>query len=90
VSSLHAITYDYAVAITKSDTVNDPAGPFSGLLCSAAGTAIVWTLGGPQSGLPLTITCVVGQTLAFPIVRVGVSSGGTFFGLVGAIVRQGF
>lgn len=88
-SNLWSRTYDYPVAITKSDTVDDPGGAFAGLLCSTAGTAIVWTVGGPQAGLPLTITMVVGQELHFPIRRVGLSSSGTFFGLVSAITPQG-
>ena len=88
-STLWAETYDYAVAVTKSDTVNDPAGPFAGLYVSAAGTVVCWNLNGPQSANPITITVVAGQYVRWPIKRIGASSSATVFGLVSAIVRQG-
>lgn len=66
-------TYDYPVAVTKSDTVDDPAGPFAGLLCTATGSAIVWPLLGPPA-TSITIPVVAGQTLNFPVKRVGASS----------------
>lgn len=65
--------YGYPVAVTKSDTVDDPAGPFAGLLCTAAGTAIVWTAG-PPAQQPVSIVVVAGQYLFFPVRRVGASS----------------
>lgn len=87
-SNAWARTYDYAVALTPSNTTDDPAGPFSGLLVCAAGTVDVWTVSGPQAGLPLAIPVVAGQELHFPIRRVG-TGGPTCFGLVSAIVKQG-
>lgn len=87
-SNAWAVTYDYAVAVTKSDTVNDPAGPFAGLLATAAGTAIVWMLNGPSGSNPVSIPVVAGQYLHFPVKRVGASSSNVV-GLVSAIVRQG-
>lgn len=88
-SSLLASTYAYPAAVTKSDTVDDPAGNFAGALCSVAGTAIVWTVNGPGASTPLTIIVVAGQYLRFPIKRFGASTTATMFGLVDAIVRQG-
>jgi hypothetical protein len=88
-SNLWAKTYDYPVAVTKSDTVDDPAGNFAGLLVSAAGNVVVWTVGGPQASLPLTIAVIAGQILPFPVRRVGLSTTATVLGLVSAIVHQG-
>ena len=88
-SNLWADTYDWAVAVTKSDTVDDPAGPFAGLYVSAAGTLIIHNLNGPQAANPITITVVAGQYVRWPVKRVGASTGATVFGLVSAIVRQG-
>jgi hypothetical protein len=88
-STLHAVTYDYPVAVTKSDTVNDPAGPFAGLLCTAAGTAIVWPLNGPQSASPVSIVVIAGQYLHFPVKRVGASSSNVVGLVGGAIVTPG-
>ncbi len=87
-STLWATTYDYPVAVTKSDTVNDPAGEFSGLYVSAAGTVIMWVRG-PAASNPVTVTAVAGGYLRWPVYRVGASSTATVFGLVGGIVKQG-
>lgn len=49
-----SIVYEDAVAVTVSDTVADPSGPFASLLCDVAGT--------------LKITTIVGGTVAFHVV----------------------
>lgn len=36
-SNILATTYEAALAVTKSDTVSDPQGPFAGLLVAVAG-----------------------------------------------------
>lgn len=36
-SNILASTYEAALAVTKSDTVADPAGPFAGLFVAVAG-----------------------------------------------------
>ena len=36
-SSILAVTYSKAFAVTASDTVNDPHGPFAGLYIGGAG-----------------------------------------------------
>ncbi len=86
--NLWASTYDYGVAVTKSDTVDDPAGPFAGLLALAAGNAVVWMQNGPAAGNPVTIAVIAGQLLPFPVKRVGASSSNVL-GLCSAIIRQG-
>lgn len=42
-SDIRSVTYDGAVAVTASDTVNDPAGPFAGFYVGAAGDVKVHT-----------------------------------------------
>ena len=87
-SSLWAETYDYPVAVTPSNTVDDPAGEFAGLLVTAAGTLSVWTRG-PVASQPVSIPVVAGQYIRFPVRRVGTSSPACM-GLISGIVKQGF
>jgi hypothetical protein len=90
VSNLWAETYDYPIAPTLSDSVDDPAGPFTALQVGGAGNVVAYPMNGPQSA-PVTIAVIAGQTLRFPIRRVG-ATGTTatgLFGLVSSIVRQG-
>jgi hypothetical protein len=90
-SNLFATTYDYPVAVTKSDTAQDPAGPFAGLLVDTAGILKMTPLGGPDATTSITINVVAGQYIRFPVRNVW--SGTTtavVFGLVGtSIVPQG-
>ncbi len=88
-STVQASTYDYAVAVTKSDTVNDPAGPFTGLYVSASGTLILYNQNGLESTNPITIAAIAGTYICWPVKRVGASSGATVFGLVSPVVKQG-
>jgi hypothetical protein len=92
-SDVGAITYGYCTPVTPSDSVDDPSGPFAGLLVGTAGNLVVYPLGGPQgvgTGFPITIAVVSGQYILFPVRRVGATSNtATVFGLVGANVRQG-
>jgi len=87
-SDLWAGTYDWAVAVTKSDTVDDPAGPFSGLYVSVGGTLVAW-VNGPTAANPVSYTVASGQYLQFPVRRIGASTSATVHGLVGGIIRQG-
>jgi hypothetical protein len=91
VSSLWASSYDWPATVTPSDTVDDPAGPFAGVLITAAGTLWVYPRGGPQYTSGIAVPVVAGEYLRFPIRRIGVTgtSGATCVGLVGAIVKQG-
>lgn len=88
-STVAAIVFDYAVAVTPSDTVNDPAGPFTALLVDTAGTIKVTLYGG--TGAAITLKVIAGQVVPFPVRRVW--STGTVtavvFGLVSALVKQG-
>lgn len=78
-SNILATTYDDAVAVTKSDTVDDPAGPFAGLLVSVAGTLKVTTV----RNTTIAFVVVAGQTVPFPVARVwSTGSASTVFGLI--------
>ncbi|MGA7122466.1 MAG: hypothetical protein WBY94_20355 [Polyangiaceae bacterium] len=67
-SNIAAITYDGAVAVTKSDTVDDPnagAAGFAGLMVTATGTVSF------QDGLGNTVvTGTITPTAAPPIIPV--------------------
>jgi len=45
-SNIQSRTYENAAAVTVSDTVADPAGPFAGLIVTATGTLKFTTIGG--------------------------------------------
>lgn len=63
-SSILAVTYDSATAVTKSDTVKDPAGPFAGLLVTATGTLKFTTIKGSVVTLSTT---TVGQIIPIAV-----------------------
>ena len=89
-SNLWAETYEYAAAVTKSDTLADPKGPFAGLLVDTAGILKLTPLNGPDAGGSITLNVVAGEYVRFPVQRVW--SGTTtavVFGLVAAIINQG-
>ena len=87
-SNAWASTYDYPVAVTKSDTTDDPAGPFAGLYVSASGNIEIWNRNGPAT--PITIAVVAGQYVRWPVKRVGsTNTTATVFGLISSIVAQG-
>lgn len=89
-STLWADTYEYPVAVTKSDTVADPAGPFAGLLVDTGGALKLTPVNGPNAGISITINVVAGQYVRFPVQRVWSSTTAAIvFGLVSAIVAQG-
>lgn len=74
-SDIGAESYGYPVAVTASDAVNDPSGPFQGLLVSVAGTLRVTPYGGPQAQAGaspgyVAFTVVAGQYVRFPVRRV--------------------
>lgn len=83
-------TFEYLVAVTKSDTVNDPAGPFAALYVAAAGNVVILQQNGPQTAV--TVAVVAGTYLRVPVRRVNsTSTTATVFGLIaGAVVPQGF
>ena len=78
-SDIQAVTYQDAVTVAKSDTVADAAGPFAGLLCTAAGTVSFVT----PSGSTVALTAVAANSI-IPIACKRVNStgtAGTFLGL---------
>lgn len=66
-SNILAVTYEDAVAVTKSDTVADPAGPFAGLLVTATGALKFTTI---QGGTVTLSTTTVGQIIPIATGRV--------------------
>jgi hypothetical protein len=42
-SDIGSVTYQDAVAVTKSDSQDDVSGPFAGLLCTATGNVVFVT-----------------------------------------------
>jgi hypothetical protein len=57
-SNISSITYEGGAAITASDTLADPAGPFAGVFTGAGGT--------------IKLTNVRGQTLTFTNLPAGI------------------
>lgn len=81
-SSILARTYDDMKDVTKSDTVDDPAGPFAALLVTAAGTLKVTTRRGTVIALAAV---VVGERIECPVSRVwSTGTGATVIGYVHA------
>lgn len=63
-SNIMAITYEDAIAVTASDTVADPSGPFAGFYVGVAGTVKLTTVRGTaatflncQAGVVYTVAC---------------------------------
>ncbi len=89
-SDVTASTYDYPAVVTVSDSVNDPAGPFTGLYVSASGVLKFTPLSGPQAYGAITINVFEGTYLCFPVKRVwSGTTTATVIGLVSPIVKQG-
>jgi hypothetical protein len=64
-SDIAASAYDGAVAVTPSDTLNDPGGPFAGLYTGSGGNIKITdpvgnstVLAGTAAGVVLPIRCV--------------------------------
>lgn len=79
-SSIQAITYEDAIAVTASDTTTDPAGPFAGLLVTATGNVKFTT----QRGSTVALTSVAANTV-LPFVVARVWSTGTTATVLGCI-----
>lgn len=88
-STVQASTYDRAVTVTPSDTVDDPEGPFTGLYIVASGTLVCDNRNGLPSVNPLTFAVLAGTYICWPIKRVRTTTTATVLGLVSAVVRQG-
>jgi hypothetical protein len=75
------VTYEGAVAVTASDTVDDPHGPFAGFYAGATGDVKVKTVKGQTTVIP---GVPAGKTVPIAIVRVfttGTASPTTVVGL---------
>jgi hypothetical protein len=80
-SNIMAVTYEDAVSVTVSATVNDPKGPFCGLQATtAAGTVTVVTARGSTTTIYLPLGTVI------PLAVRRVSSLGGASGVVGFLV----
>lgn len=81
-STILARIYDDVKDVTKSDTVNDPQGPFASLLVTVAGTLKFTTR---QDTTIALAAVVVGQVIEVPVKRVwSTGSGATVVGYVAA------
>jgi len=69
-----------AFAVTASDTVDDPNGPFTELVVGVGGTLTVVTLGGST----VSYTVVAGQRIQLRIRRVK-STGTSATGIIGQV-----
>lgn len=63
-SNILSITYDDAIAVTASNTVADPAGPFAGFYSGSGGTIKVTTIKGTAAtftNVPagVVVTCAI-------------------------------
>jgi len=86
------LNYDNAVAVTVSDTTDDPNGPFAGLWCLTSGTARVTLYASAANGsAAVSVPLTAGQYFPVSIRRVWSSgTSGTYLGLVSpTIARQG-
>ena len=91
-STVQARTFDFPVAVTVSDTTADPAGPFTGLLVTAAGTLKLTPRSGPLASSSLTISgsLPVGTYIEFPVSRVwSTGTSATVVGLKSPIIPGG-
>jgi len=87
-STIESVTYLDAVAVAKSDTVDDTSGPFAGLLCTATGTVSFVT----PEGSVVALTAVANNAI-IPIACKRVNStgtAGTFLGLLANPFRRQF
>ena len=66
-SDIYALTYEDQVAVTASDTVADPNGPFAGFYVGGSGT--VRFLNARNRDVTLT-GCQAGTIYPFPFIRV--------------------
>ena len=80
-SNIMSITYEDAIAVTPSDTVADPSGPFAGFYVGVAGDVTVTTIRGTKA---LFKSCQAGVTYTQAIQRVW-STGTTATNILGQV-----
>ena len=79
-SDINAVTYYGSAAVTKSDTLADPAGPFAGLLMTAVGTLKVTLVDG--STLTFGTETIINKIFPYAVSRVwSTGTGATVVGL---------
>jgi hypothetical protein len=80
-SNILAVTYDNAIAVTASDTVDDPGGPFAGFYTGSGGTIRVLTI---KNGDVTFANLVAGVVMTVAIRRVfsSTTSATGVFGMV--------
>ena len=86
-SDLYSITYEDAIAVTASDSTNDPAGPFVGFFTGSGGTIRFATY---KTGRDVTMTNLpAGVIVPVPIRRVysSTTTATGVLGLIGAIIK---
>lgn len=86
-SNLKASIADYPATVTESDTVDDPAGPFTALLVTVGGTLKLTPYLGPLAKSSLTLTVVAGQYICFPVRRVWTGNTASVVGLCDALFQ---
>ena len=88
-STIYAITYSGSAAVTKSDTVDDPAGPFAGLVMTAVGTLKVTLVDG--STLTFGTETVINKEFHYQVKRVwSTGTGATVVGLYAPAIKAPF
>ena len=86
-SDIQAVTYQDAVAVTESDSVNDTSGPFAGLWCTSAGTLSFVT----PAGSVVTLNVATNGLIPIACKRVNSSgTAGSFLGLLANPFRRQF
>ena len=88
-STIAAITYEDAIAVTPSDTVADPSGPFAGFYVGAAGTVKLTTIRGTTATL---LNCQAGiiYPIAFSRIWSSVTGATSILGMVAMPYKAAF
>ena len=85
-SDIYAVTYSGSAAVTKSDTTNDPVGPFAGLLMTAVGTLKVTLVDG--STITFGTETVINKFFPLQVARVwSTGTGATVVGLYAPAIK---
>ena len=86
-SDIQAVTYQDAVTVTESDSVDDTSGPFAGLWCTSAGTLSFVT----PAGSVVTLNVATNGLIPIACKRVNsTGTAGTFLGLLAAPFKKPF
>lgn len=86
-SNILSITYDDAIAVTQSDSVDDPAGPFAGFHSGSGGTVKVTTIRGTTATIT-NIPAGVIYTLSIKRVWSGTTTASGVLGMVANPIKK--